>query len=260
MRSTPMHHRISSTTSRRESGHGLPRYAATLLLFATASLSLVLLAPEALAQSAGDRVLGKWSDGMWYPATVGSVSGSKVSLKFDDGDKATVDADDVRAIHWKVGTKVQCNWKGKGSYYKGVISSKNGESVHIKYDDGDEEDTTIGRCRSTTATKKLSSGGKGKDLTEAEYRASSHCKKAVKACKAGYCSGDGPFGEVGTREQVYSCYEECLEDTDPRCTPVDCRYEAENCYEDSNCAGNGEDACVDACLKKRGFTECPGNW
>jgi len=99
--------------------------------------------------SAGDRVLGQWHDGLWYPATVRNVNGNGLQLAFDDGDRRTANPSQVRPIDWNVGTRVQCNWKGRGKYYPGVIGRKDGDQVFINYNDGDKELTTIGRCRSS---------------------------------------------------------------------------------------------------------------
>jgi len=99
--------------------------------------------------SAGDRVLGQWHDGLWYPATISSASGNGLHLAFDDGDRRTANPSQVRPIDWNVGTRVQCNWKGRGKYYPGVIGRKDGDQVFINYNDGDKELTTIGRCRSS---------------------------------------------------------------------------------------------------------------
>jgi len=99
--------------------------------------------------SVGARVLGQWHDGLWYPATVRSVSGNELQLAFDDGDRRTASPSQVRPVEWNVGTRVQCNWKGRGRYYHGTIGRKDGDQVFINYDDGDKELTTIGRCRSS---------------------------------------------------------------------------------------------------------------
>jgi hypothetical protein len=99
--------------------------------------------------SVGDRVLGQWRDGLWYPATVRGVGGNGLRLAFDDGGAATVRPSQVRPVDWNVGTRVQCNWKGGGRYYPGIIGRKDGDQVFINYDDGGKELTTIGRCRSS---------------------------------------------------------------------------------------------------------------
>ena len=99
--------------------------------------------------STGDRVLGQWHDGLWYPATIRSASGNELQLAFDDGDRRTANPSQVRPLDWQVGTRVSCNWLGRGKYYRGVIGRKNGDQIFINYDDGDKEQTTVGRCRSS---------------------------------------------------------------------------------------------------------------
>ncbi len=108
----------------------------------------VVLSGSLFALSIGDRVLGRWSDGYYYPATVVSIKGVSAELDYDDGDNAVVPAAQVKSITWKVGTKLECNFQNAGRYYPGTITQKNGDSIHIDYDDGDKEDTTIGHCRS----------------------------------------------------------------------------------------------------------------
>lgn len=121
------------------------RRFATMLLFGS-----LLAAGSALAQKAGDRVLGRWpADGLWYPAKVQSVGPEGVSLAFDDGDVLTVAKGDLRAIDWKSGTRVQCNWKNQGKYFGGRIATMAGETIEVAYDDGEREKMTISRCRSS---------------------------------------------------------------------------------------------------------------
>jgi hypothetical protein len=117
--------------------------------FAKASfvVTLLLVTTLALAWKVGDRILGQWGDNFWYPAKITGTAGANFNVSFDDGDKAVLPASKIKKINWKVGTKVQCNWKGGGKYYWGTITKKSGEKVHISYDDGDQEDTLIGRCR-----------------------------------------------------------------------------------------------------------------
>jgi hypothetical protein len=111
-------------------------------------LFLIFAATALWAWSAGDRCLGQWSDGYWYPATIVSAEDGVYNVAFDDGDTSSLSDSQVKAIDWRVGTAIECNWKGGGSYYPGRITKKSGDSIHISYDDGDEEDTTIGKCRS----------------------------------------------------------------------------------------------------------------
>ena len=115
---------------------------------AVATLSL-LLSTSAHARAVGDRVLAVWAaDGMWYPGRIDDISGREVRVTFDDGDIAVMDAADVRAVDWVVGSRLQCNWQNRGPYYWGKVVSMEGERLTFKYDDGHVEDMTISRCRS----------------------------------------------------------------------------------------------------------------
>jgi hypothetical protein len=107
----------------------------------------VLVTAFAFAWSVGDRILGQWSDGLWYPAKIAGVQGDKFAITFDDGDVGVLADGQIKRIDWRVGTKVQCNFRSAGTYYPGTITQMRGEVIHINYDDGDQEDATIGRCR-----------------------------------------------------------------------------------------------------------------
>ena len=129
----------------------------SLLRVSMASLPLAaaLLVPAATAAdfAAGERVLGRWGDGYWYPATVDRRHDDGVELHFDDGDLARVDGPRVRAIDWREGTRLQCNWKNQGRYFPATLAQRVGERIEIAYDDGERETATLGRCRSGDAAQ-----------------------------------------------------------------------------------------------------------
>jgi hypothetical protein len=113
--------------------------------------AMAMLAGNALAQARGDRVLAQWDgDGMWYPARITAVEGRAIHVAFDDGDLAIVGALQVSEVDWAAGTRVQCNWRNRGQYFGGTIAMREGERIDVRYDDGDTETMTIGRCRSAT--------------------------------------------------------------------------------------------------------------
>ena len=119
-----------------------------LIVALTLGLAAVASTP-ALAFEEGDWVLGRWKGGdHWYPGVVKTVKKKRLSIQYDDGDAATEDMDNVRAYDWAVGGRVECNWKGSGTWYKGRIASLNGGSLRVSYDDGDKETTKTGMCRS----------------------------------------------------------------------------------------------------------------
>ena len=71
-----------------------------------------------------------------------------------------------------VGSRVSCNWKSLGTYYNGTIKRKNGSKVFIKYDDGDEENTRLSKCRALggSSAGKGSSGGGGADTVRVNIK------------------------------------------------------------------------------------------
>lgn len=45
------------------------------------------------------------------------------------------------------GANVECNWKGGGAYYPGVVKTLSGDKVDIDYNDGDkEEQVDVKKC------------------------------------------------------------------------------------------------------------------
>ncbi len=97
---------------------------------------------------AGCRVFGRWSpDGYWYPGTVKEIKDGKYLIRFDDNDKAWLGEKEVVGYQPTFGDRVEGNWLGKGLFYAGKITKRLGEKIHILYDDGDEEDTTISYLR-----------------------------------------------------------------------------------------------------------------
>lgn len=112
-------------------------------------LTLGLLTNYASAQVQGDRVLAIWEpDGYWYPGEVDLVDRQGIHIAFDDGDDAVVGRNEVRRVDWRVGSRLECNWKNEGKYYGGRVNSMRGESMEFLYDDGFREQISISRCRS----------------------------------------------------------------------------------------------------------------
>jgi hypothetical protein len=136
---------VSSAQLRADFGRRhLRKIAAVLIAAGMVSFG----AGAASAQTVGDWVLGNWQGaGYWYPGVIDKISGGKVTIRYDDGDKETVSIGEVRPYDWMIGTKVECNYKNAGEWYPGKIASLAGEKIGIAYDDGDKETTKTGRCR-----------------------------------------------------------------------------------------------------------------
>jgi hypothetical protein len=86
-------------------------------------------------------------DSYWYPAVIGNTGDGLYFIRYDDGDTEWRMEKYIKKEEIRAGDVVFGNWQGKGRYYRGVIASRNGERIYIKYDDGDEEWTTVGRVR-----------------------------------------------------------------------------------------------------------------
>lgn len=111
---------------------------------------LLLAGSGAMAQQQGDWVLARWKgDRFWFPGVIESRAGDKITIAFDDGTRETLPLKLVRPYDWKVGSTVQCRWKGGAEWYTGRIAAIAGDGVNIDvaYDDGDRERTRTGACR-----------------------------------------------------------------------------------------------------------------
>ena len=105
--------------------------------------------PSAHAQTPGDWALARYKGGPdYYPGIVQSVSGNSITIAYDDGDRETMAIALTRPYDWRIGTRVECNFKGAGRWYPGVIASLSGPDIGISYDDGDKERTKTRRCPS----------------------------------------------------------------------------------------------------------------
>ena len=102
------------------------------------------------AQQNGDWVLARWQGGAyWFPGVVESRSATAVTVAFDDGTKETLAINMIRPYDWRVGSSVQCRWKGGTEWYSGKITAAaaDGVNIDVLYDDGDREQTRTGACR-----------------------------------------------------------------------------------------------------------------
>lgn len=91
----------------------------------------------------GDRVLGCWLDGNWYPGIILTIDGKRIHVLFDDNDQAFLTWDRVRSLTIEVGDRVSARWQGGPFYIAGEVKRKQGERIYMQYDDGREEWTSI---------------------------------------------------------------------------------------------------------------------
>ncbi len=96
----------------------------------------------------GETMLVKWSkDNYWYPATIVNIEADRYFVRFHDGDEEWTHPSFMKEEDIREGDKVFGNYKNLGKYYPGIVTERNGSAIHIKYEDGDEEDTTISFVR-----------------------------------------------------------------------------------------------------------------
>ena len=98
----------------------------------------------------GDRVLARWPVEVdwWYPGVVVGTDGPLVLVQFDDGDRSALE-DSLTCPLDAVGAgrRVFGRFKGGTYYYPGTIDIRTGAAIHILYDDGDTEWTSVGMVR-----------------------------------------------------------------------------------------------------------------
>jgi hypothetical protein len=113
-----------------------------------ASLIAVLVSHAASAQ---EKHFGLWQpDGFWYPCEIVKDEPLVTSVKFLDGDTTDLAPDDVVRIDVQPGDEVWGRWQRGDTWYRGAVVSRDGDSLHIRYEDGDEETTTFEFIRGKT--------------------------------------------------------------------------------------------------------------
>jgi hypothetical protein len=91
----------------------------------------------------GERVLGLDVDEYVYPAEIVSVHDDRVIVQFLDGPERMLTPELIRRFELREGLRVECRWKGGPNYFPGVLTQLDGERASIRYDDGDQEWTSI---------------------------------------------------------------------------------------------------------------------
>lgn len=102
-----------------------------------------LPAAEKIDVGPGDRILACWHDGLWYPGILLSSEGKRVHVLFDDNDQAHLTWDRIRPLDLEVGDRVLCRLKAGPYYLPAEITEKKGERIHVQYDDGQQEWTSV---------------------------------------------------------------------------------------------------------------------
>jgi predicted Zn finger-like uncharacterized protein len=121
----------------------------------TTTLSMVrVIREEDIPWQVGDRVVANWPpEPFFYPATITKIDSGFISVDYDDGAHADLVLAQVLPLDIGVGDVVYARWKGGPAYYPGRIKEMTGDRIHVAYDDGEEEWTTIKMVRVLPADK-----------------------------------------------------------------------------------------------------------
>jgi hypothetical protein len=95
----------------------------------------------------GDRVWAQDVDGFTYPGEILSIDNDKIIVQFLDGPERMLTPELLKPFTLSAGTRVECRWKGGQTYFPGKITAVEGDRIHLAYDDGDQEWTTVRLAR-----------------------------------------------------------------------------------------------------------------
>jgi hypothetical protein len=96
----------------------------------------------------GQLLAAQWHhDRYYYAGVILEAKGPDYHIQFEDGDRTWVTVEQITLLNLHAGTRVQARWKNGVDYYPGAIIQLDGSRLHIRYDDGDEEWTTLSLIR-----------------------------------------------------------------------------------------------------------------
>jgi hypothetical protein len=95
----------------------------------------------------GDRVLAPWEPTYLYAGTVEQLAAGRALIQFDDGDSGWVDLELVQPLTLRPGQKVMSRRRMGPHFFPGEVREVEGEDVHVEFDDGKEERTTVAALR-----------------------------------------------------------------------------------------------------------------
>ncbi len=96
----------------------------------------------------GDRAYAFWDeDEYFYPATIVSIDGEDIYVRFDTGEEEWTNADYLEPYEAEVDEEVECQSKEDDMYYDVTIIDVDGERVEVEFEDGATEWTTLARLR-----------------------------------------------------------------------------------------------------------------
>ncbi len=92
----------------------------------------------------GDRVLAYDCDLCVYPAEIVSIQDEhRIIVQYLDGPERMLTPELVRKWDIRAGMKIEARWSGGPHFFPGTLAKIDGERIFVKYEDGDEEWTSI---------------------------------------------------------------------------------------------------------------------
>ncbi|MSQ94746.1 MAG: hypothetical protein EXR98_09345 [Gemmataceae bacterium] len=92
----------------------------------------------------GDRILAFDCDQCVYPAEIVAIEDEeRIVVQYLDGPERMLTPELIKRFDVKPGMKVECRWSGGPHYFPGTLAKVESERIHVKYDDGDDEWTSI---------------------------------------------------------------------------------------------------------------------
>lgn len=106
------------------------------------------LSPLARNLSISQVVLANWApDKYWYPAKLEKSEAGKVVVRYYDNTVETLAKDRVVAETLKAGDRVYVDWRKRGHYYAATVTTRKGDLLTVRYDDGTEEKSRLEAVR-----------------------------------------------------------------------------------------------------------------
>ncbi len=96
----------------------------------------------------GHRAFAYWDeDEYFYPATIISIEGEDIFVRFDTGEEEWTDAEYLEEYMAEVGEEIECKYSQDDMYYSATILEVDGERIQVEFEDGVVEWSTLNRVR-----------------------------------------------------------------------------------------------------------------
>jgi len=96
----------------------------------------------------GNRAFAFWDeDEYFYPATIVTIDGDDIFVRFDTGEEEWTNADYLEEFIVEVDDQVECKSAQDNLFYDVVVLDVDGDRVEVEYEDETSEWSTLSRLR-----------------------------------------------------------------------------------------------------------------